>query len=242
MNELVSEHSLTYSPAVVKTLPKPTRAPALAPEARRAALVDAAVPLVLERGFDVTTKDLAAAAGVAEGTIFRVFESKDDLVLARADHLDELAAISLEWPLEARLAAAVRIWQTVARRMVSVFVAFHGAGDHQRLGNPHDLVDPTIVARAEAIIAALLAPEADRLRRPIPDIVRIMGSLVLASVHPVDALSPASTPEDLVDLLLHGVLADAPTPHVSDPDETPLTVPLREGPASCSAHAAYLDR
>jgi len=36
----VSEHSLTYSPAVVKTLPKPTRAPALAPEARRAALVD----------------------------------------------------------------------------------------------------------------------------------------------------------------------------------------------------------
>ena len=254
MNELVSEHSLTYSPAVVKTLPKPTRAPALAPEARRAALVDAAVPLVLERGFDVTTKDLAAAAGVAEGTIFRVFESKDDLVLAaarsvfaRADHLDELAAISLEWPLEARLAAAVRIWQTVARRMVSVFVAFHGAGDHQRLGNPHDLVDPTIVARAEAIIAALLAPEADRLRRPIPDIVRIMGSLVLASVHPVDALSPASTPEDLVDLLLHGVLADGPTPHVSathasSTDETHLTVPLREGPASCSAHAAYLDR
>ncbi|HBY22402.1 MAG TPA: TetR/AcrR family transcriptional regulator, partial [Propionibacteriaceae bacterium] len=40
---------------MVKTLPKPTRAPALAPEARRAALVDAAVPLVLERGFDVTT-------------------------------------------------------------------------------------------------------------------------------------------------------------------------------------------
>jgi AcrR family transcriptional regulator len=98
---LVSEHSLTYSSAVVKTLPKPTRAPALAPEARRAALVDAAVPLVLERGFDVTTKDLAAAAGVAEGTIFRVFESKDDLVLAaarsvfaRTDHLDELEAIS----------------------------------------------------------------------------------------------------------------------------------------------------
>ena len=91
------------------------------------------------------------------------------------------------------------------------------------------------------------AGEADRLRRPIPDIVRIMGSLVLASVHPVDALSPASTPEDLVDLLLHGVLADGPTPHVSathasSTDETHLTVPLREGPASCSAHAAYLDR
>ena len=104
-----------------------------------------------------------------------------------------------------------------------------------------------LLATHSPIIAALLAPEADRLRRPIPDIVRIMGSLVLASVHPVDALSPASTPEDLVDLLLHGVLADGPTRHVSathasSTDETPLTVPLREGPASCSAHAAYLDR
>ena len=240
----MSERSLTYSPAVVTTLQKPTRAPALAPEARRAALIEAALPLVLERGFDVTTKDLAAAAGVAEGTIFRVFDSKHDLVLAaarsvfaRTDHLEELRGISHALPLEDRLTEAVRIWQSVARRMMSVFVAFHGAGDHERLGNPHDLVDPAIVARAEAIIAALLATEADRLRRPIPDILRIMGSLVLASVHPVEALSTASTPEDLVDLLLHGVLADGPTS-----GETPLTIPLGEGRASCSAHAAYLDR
>ena len=229
---------------MVKTLPKPGRARALAPQERRAALVEAAVPLVLERGFDVTTKDLAAAAGVAEGTIFRVFESKDDLVLAaarsvfaRKDHLEQLRAISCSLPLEGRLLAVVRIWQTVARRMISVFVAFHGAGEHQRLGNPHDLIDPTITSRAEAIIANLLAPDADRLRRPIPEVLRIMGSLILASVHPIDALKPASTPEDLVDLLLHGILADG-----QSASENPLTISRREATASCCAHAAYLDR
>ena len=225
----------------MSTLAKPVRAPALAPHDRRAALIDAAVPLVLQRGFDVTTKELAAAAGVAEGTIFRVFDTKDDLVVAaarsifaRTDHLDDLRAISHELPLEARLTAAVAIWQTVARRMIAVFVAFHGAADRERLGDPHSLLDRSIAARADAIVAALFAPDAERLRRPVPDVVRILGSLVLASVHPIDALRAASAPEDIVDLLLHGVLDD----HVAAPDPC-LTIPPREAPASCPAHAAH---
>ncbi len=229
---------------MMSALSKTGRAPALAPEDRRAALIEAAVPLVLERGFDVTTKDLAAAAGVAEGTIFRVFDTKDDLVVAaarsvfaRTDHLDELRAISHDLPLEARLRAAVTIWQTVARRMITVFVVFHGATDRQRLGDPHSLIDPSITARAGAIVAGLLAPDAERLRRPIPDVVRILGSLVLASVHPIDALRAATAPEDLVDLLLHGVLDDPVAA-----SDTCLTLPPREAPASCPAHAAFTDR
>lgn len=230
----------------MSTLSKPVRAPALAPQDRRAALIEAAVPLVLQRGFDVTTKELAAAAGVAEGTIFRVFDTKDDLVVAaarsifaRTDHLDDLRAISHELPLEARLTAAVAIWQTVARRMIAVFIAFHGATDRQRLGDPHTFLDPSITARAGAIVAGLLAPDASRLRRPIPDVVRILGSLVLASVHPIEALhAAASTPEDLVDLLLHGVLDD----HVAASDTCLTIPPPREAPASCPAHAAYTER
>ena len=52
------------------------------PEERRAALVEATLPLLLEHGATVSTRQIAEAAGVAEGTIFRVFESKDDLVHA----------------------------------------------------------------------------------------------------------------------------------------------------------------
>ncbi|WP_395653607.1 helix-turn-helix domain-containing protein, partial [Phycicoccus elongatus] len=56
------------------------RAPALAPEDRRAALVEVTLPLVLEHGRAVTTAQIAEAAGVAQGTIFRVFATKEELV------------------------------------------------------------------------------------------------------------------------------------------------------------------
>ena len=82
----------------------------MTPDDRRAALVDATVPLLLEHGRTVTTKQIADAAGVAEGTIFRVFDSKDDLVPAAVEKaLDmepffaELEPIDLDQDLRAVL-------------------------------------------------------------------------------------------------------------------------------------------
>ena len=54
----------------------------MTPDDRREALVDATIPLLHEHGRTVTTKQIADAAGVAEGTIFRAFGSKDDLIHA----------------------------------------------------------------------------------------------------------------------------------------------------------------
>jgi AcrR family transcriptional regulator len=45
----------------------------MAPDDRRRAIVAAVVPLLLEHGDDVSTRQIADAAGIAEGTIFRVF-------------------------------------------------------------------------------------------------------------------------------------------------------------------------
>ena len=54
----------------------------MAPEDRRAALIAATVPLLHEHGLDVSTRKIAEAAGVAEGTIFGVFPDKHSLVVA----------------------------------------------------------------------------------------------------------------------------------------------------------------
>src|SRR3954452_2745715 len=92
------------------------RAAALPPEERREALIAATLPLVLEHGTDVSTRLIAEAAGVAEGTIFRVFASKDDLVEATiasafdpSPLVDALSSIDRTAPLVERLETAVQL-------------------------------------------------------------------------------------------------------------------------------------
>src|SRR5262245_64438358 len=97
---------------------KTKRASALPPEERRSAIVAAALPLLLEHGDRLTTKQIAEAAGIAEGTIFRVFTDKDEIIAAVVEAaLDPapleaaLADIPNGLSLDASLASAVVIVQ-----------------------------------------------------------------------------------------------------------------------------------
>jgi AcrR family transcriptional regulator len=69
----------------------------LAPEARRAQIVDAAVAYFAEVGFDGPTRDLARRAGVAQPLLYQYFASKADLMEAVFERV-YLDRLSPDWP------------------------------------------------------------------------------------------------------------------------------------------------
>src|SRR5713101_3013811 len=74
------------------------RAAALPPDERRSMIVAVTLPLLLAHGERVTSRQIAEAAGIAEGTIFRAFADKDEVIAAVLE-----AALDQE-PLETALA------------------------------------------------------------------------------------------------------------------------------------------
>jgi AcrR family transcriptional regulator len=66
-------------------------------EARRNQILDAAAAVFAEKGFHhTTTKDIAGKAGIAEGTIYNYFDSKDDLLIGMMARLAELETLGDE--------------------------------------------------------------------------------------------------------------------------------------------------
>src|SRR6266852_4962864 len=94
-------------PGVATKIAKTRRASALPPDERRSMIVAATLPLLLEHGERVTSRQIAEAAGIAEGTIFRAFADKDELIAAVLEVAldqepleDALSAVNPSLPLD----------------------------------------------------------------------------------------------------------------------------------------------
>jgi AcrR family transcriptional regulator len=187
--------------------------PALAPEERRAALIAATIPLLHEHGLEVSTRQIAAAAGVAEGTIFGVFESKNSLVVCSVIKaldpqvtLDALAAIDRSLPLRERMAeAAERIHARMAEN-----AALMGAARKLILAGQNDPETHSRMAssreRLKDALVEVIAPDAALLRQP-PEAVAQMLLLFCGA----NTYGPFGDPDnfrgaELVSLLLDGFL------------------------------------
>jgi AcrR family transcriptional regulator len=99
---------------------KPRRRPA---EVRREQILDAAEQELLRRGLQHTTvADVAAAAGVAKGTVYLYFETKQDVLAGlrrryvRQIEAEIRAAVDRASQAPAQLEAAVRSFVTVSTR------------------------------------------------------------------------------------------------------------------------------
>jgi AcrR family transcriptional regulator len=184
------------------TTPAPAkRASAMPPEQRRAAIIEAVRPLLAEFGESLTTKQIAAAAGIAEGTIFRVFADKDELLDAVLDAaLDQeqfeaaLRAIDTEQSFEAQLTDATLLIQ---RRVVDVWTLLSHVSSKR-----HDQVRRPMTD--SPALAELFAVHLDRIRIAPVEAARLLRALTMSLTHPMIA-AEASTAAEIVDLVLHGI-------------------------------------
>jgi AcrR family transcriptional regulator len=184
---------------------KPRRAAALPPNQRRSMIVEATLPLLIEHGDRVTTKQIAEAAGIAEGTIFRAFGDKDEVIAAVVEAaLDPapleaaLSAIPAELAFEARLASAIVIMQ---QRVIDIWrlVSSIGTRFHEITRRP--------VVDSDALVRIFNANRTEIAVEPIVA-ARLLRALTLSTTHPMLAGEPMS-PNELVQLFLHGVGGEA---------------------------------
>lgn len=202
------------------------RARPLSVEDRQASIIDATIPLLLEHGRGVTSKQIAEAANIAEGTIFRAFGDKETLVQAAIEKYldpeplrDALRAIDPSLPLEHKVRAIIYLlrerFQSVMRIMATV--------GHERPPVPqvrHQFV---------GIIEQILAPELDRLNWPAERVAYILRLISFSSAFPALNEGVEFSIDDLTRIVLVGIVGELddtnsevrPTASTTASQETP---------------------
>lgn len=196
------------------------RAPALPRDQRRAAIVTAALGVLRVKGPSATTREIADAAGIAEGTLFRAFATKEDLICAAMEQafeptplLESLAGVDPDRPLRERLVAAVTVIQT---RYLEVFELLHAMGlvhppDHHKHhqhkhGHDPDKHDHGTGWQQQVIdqLVTLVAPDAAQLRVTAEQLIEVVRLLTFAGSHPILTRGAVLAPDMIVDVLLDG--------------------------------------
>jgi AcrR family transcriptional regulator len=189
----------------------------MAPDERRRAIVDVVVPLLLEHGSEVTTRQIAEAAGIAEGTIFRVFPDKPALLTAAAEQtMDpdvELAdlreALHECTELRTKILRAAEHLSERSQRVMAVMMALRGLWLAQPAGHEHRPGPPRFLVEANRALlqglTELFDPHREELTVEPRTAALLLRTLVLGSRHPGVADGVELTPYDVADVLLDGI-------------------------------------
>lgn len=187
------------------------------PEDRRQAIIDAVAPLLLEHGTSLTTRQLAEAAGVAEGTLFRVFDSKQELIAAAAlaaleaePAVAQVAELPEGQDLTERVTSILEILQQEIRRTRSLaMLVFHRPPQGEHPGPPrgphpkpfhHDRQQ-----RMTEAVAHSLQEYAAQLTLPPRTAAGVLQAMAFASTFHLSETHTLTAPADVANVVLHGI-------------------------------------
>ena len=192
-----------------------------------ARILKAAERLFARRGYGgTTTRDLAQAAGVAEGTLFRHFDSKKAILVQVATNgwVEILTDLLTEL---SEMASYKAIGQVMRRRMCNLVqngdkmrVCFMEAQFHPEL---REQVQSEVISKMTDVAEAFFQTAMDRgVYRPMnPRVVAriFLGMFAIAGFSQATLGDEASSPramqelaEGLTDIFLNGVLAPSEAP------------------------------
>lgn len=192
------------------------RAEPLAPDARRQAILEAVIPLLIAKGASVTTSEMAHAAGIAEGTIFRVFPDKSSLLhealktsFDPAPTLGQLADIERALPFEVQLRKAAAIILQRAERVHALAALLRSIPstpqtDHQ------DTRKAAIEANSMIFwgLTRMFGDETDRLAVEPARAAAAFRGLLHAVAFPFCDPGEMITADEAIEVLLNGVLRE----------------------------------
>ncbi|MCH1882303.1 TetR/AcrR family transcriptional regulator [Agrococcus sp. ARC_14] len=177
--------------------------PRLSGDDRRAQIIEAVTPAVLEHGAAITSRQLAEAAGVAEGTLFKAFGDKESLLVALAEHHmtdDDAIAEFTSDSLEELVATLVVVLVERMRFMFQLVVALGPIA--QRVAEEHR----EVFDRSKLWLAAHFEPFGAELRVPPLVAAEVLRTLAWSAASGWGEHSPVSSVDDILQVLLHGIV------------------------------------
>jgi len=185
-------------------------------------ILDAAQRLFASRGYNgTTTRDLAAKAGVAEGTLFRHFENKKSILVEVATQgwVELLTDLLTEL---SEMGSYKAVAQVMRRRMMRMHenadmmrVCFMEAQFHPDL---RDRIQSEVIAKMSDVAEAFFETAMERgiYRRTNPKVVArvFLGMFAVAGFSDETIMEPGASLKDvqdmaegIADIFLNGVLA-----------------------------------